>query len=93
MQERSKPNRRSKKNTDHEELPSKKPTKVNEQKSIASAENTRKKHSQSTALNDDATDEKNQLMVPNIKMPGASNQKSKSSKSEAKGAVAWYLQE
>ena len=93
MQELSKPNRRSKKNTDHEELPSKKPPTAHEQQSIVGAQNTRKSDCQSTAPNEDATTEKNQLIVPNPAMPGASNQKSKSSKSDTKSAVPWYLQE
>ena len=93
MQERPKPNRRSKKNTNQQELTPQEPTKANDNQSFAGAQNSRKKASQSTAPNDEATAERNQLIVPNITKPEESNQKSKSSKSETKSAVPWYLQE
>lgn len=85
--------KRSKKNLDQEQSSSQKTTKMNQQQPIASAESTRKNQFQSIDLNDDAIAENSQLMVPNITKPGETNLKSKSSKSETKSAVPWYLQE
>ena len=84
--------KRGKKNVGQEQSTSLETTK-RDQQPIASAKSIGKKQFQSIDLNDDAIAENSQLMVPNVTKPSETNLKSKSSKSETKSAVPWYLQE
>ena len=85
--------KRGKKNVGQEQSTSQETTKRDQQQPIASAKSTGKKQFKSIDLNDDAIAENSQLMVPNVTKPSETNLKSKSSKSETKSAVPWYLQE